>query len=114
MDSSSSNSEYNLSAREQDEIDYDYTAVFIKIINKLVKVLLNLLQVMYSSNSSLNMVNVIIIIVFIPISFAYMAVTEVITQVPNTRYRHVIGPVIYVLGILTCVLLLLIIYLSQA
>ncbi|KAF5446161.1 hypothetical protein F2P56_031811 [Juglans regia] len=113
-DSRSSNSD-NLSGREQaDGIDYDYTAIFIRIVNKLLEVLLKLLPVMNSSGSLLNTVNIIIVMVFIPISFVYMAAVEVITHVRNTRYRHVIEPIIYVTGVLTCVMLLLIIFLSQA
>lgn len=101
-------------ARERrDRIDDDYTAIFIKIINKLVEVLFNLIQVMHSSDSSQNMINVIIVIVFIPISLVYIIATEVRIHFLNTRYRHVIEPIIYVSGILTCALLLFIIFISQ-
>ncbi|XP_042957517.1 uncharacterized protein LOC122292990 [Carya illinoinensis] len=102
-----------MSAREQDETDYDCTAIFIRITNKLVDVLLKLLRVMNLSGPPLNMVGVIIVLVFIPVSFVYMAAAEAINHVSNTRYRYVIGPIIYVSGVL-CVILLLALFLSQA
>ncbi|XP_040991422.1 uncharacterized protein LOC121238564 [Juglans microcarpa x Juglans regia] len=104
---SSSNSNDLIGAREQDGIGYDYTAMFIRIINKHVEVLLKLLQVKYSSDSPLDMIDVIIVLIFIPISLVYMVAAEVITHVPNTSYRHVIGPILYISGVLTWVLLLL-------
>lgn len=102
------------SAKEQNEIGYDdYIAIFIKVIDKLIDVQIKFLPLMYSSDSPLAVAYVIIMVLFIPILFLYIAAVEVITHVPNTRYRHVIVPIIYVSGVLTCVVLLLILFLSQ-